>query len=57
LTIIGESSAPGSTISSAAPVWRLPTCWDGDLKTHTKRLNGSSDFQNGIIEWIYNGFQ
>ena len=35
------TSASGSTISSAAPTWPLPTCWDGDLKTHTKRFRVS----------------
>jgi len=23
-----------ATISSAAPTWPLPTCWDGDLNSH-----------------------
>jgi hypothetical protein len=28
------TSASGSTISSAAPTWPLPACWDGDLHSH-----------------------
>src|SRR5215207_1425493 len=40
LTIIGESSASGSTISSDDLVWPSPTCWDGELTIHTKRLKG-----------------
>jgi hypothetical protein len=32
------TSASGSTSNSVVLAWPLPTCWDGDLKTHTKRL-------------------
>src|ERR671910_408023 len=30
----------GSTTSSVALGWHSPTCWDGELTTHTKRLEG-----------------
>src|SRR5215216_4443906 len=33
------TSASGSTSNSVVLAWPLPTCWDGDLKTHTKRLS------------------
>jgi hypothetical protein len=33
------TSASGSTINSVVPDWPSPTCWDGDLRTHTKRSN------------------
>src|SRR5215212_8198763 len=32
------TSASGSTINSVVPGWPSPTCWDGDLTIHTKRL-------------------
>jgi hypothetical protein len=32
------TSASGSTINSVVPDWPSPTCWDGELKIHTKRL-------------------
>jgi hypothetical protein len=33
------TSASGSTSNSVVLAWPLLTCWDGDLKTHTKRLS------------------
>jgi hypothetical protein len=35
-------SASGSTSNSGAPCYPSPTCWGGDLKTHTKRLSEST---------------
>src|SRR5215212_532289 len=32
------TSASGSTINSVVPGWPSPTCWDGELTIHTKRL-------------------
>src|SRR5215207_9558897 len=46
LTIIGESFASGSTISSAAPAWPLLTCWDGDLNSHQAFLSSASTCEN-----------
>jgi hypothetical protein len=33
------TSASGSTSNSVVLGWPSPTCWDGDLRTHTKRLS------------------
>ena len=32
----------GSTINSVVPGWPSPTCWDGELTIHTKRLRAYS---------------
>ena len=38
LTSIEASSVSGSTSSSDDLGWPSPTCWDGDLTIHTKRI-------------------
>src|SRR5215203_5644627 len=35
------TSASGLTLGSVVLVWLSPTCWDGDLTIHTKRLSTS----------------
>jgi hypothetical protein len=38
-----KTSASGSTISSAVLGWPSPTCWDGELTIHTKRLRAREE--------------
>src|SRR5215216_2854200 len=49
------TSASGSTSNSVVLAWPLPTCWDGDLKTHTKRLSRDALLLGEIDDGLLGG--
>src|SRR5215210_2223049 len=47
------TSASGSTITSVVLLWPSPTCWDGELTIHTKRLIKGGLLMTGFVQGIF----